>query len=580
MTLEEEIRGALLSAGDGFVGWNDAAEWLVQYPKPRDFSGSSVNTAFLIGSGYLGEALTKKYGPPPIVETEGGTTNGTRIDNADWRVIAPSRCEVSIEILRAATVATGNIALLKLIQEALEERRQILEKEQGDIFLPLDHAAEMLAQEHWTATDENKKLARLVWKQKCPEQAMPHENGKPCDTDEAYLWWARYWDAMEWQQAIDRLAANGLISLHSPLDLSPTHDKRGAFISKNELVSLKYAGAHLKTQTQQPHQAVAGAHEVTHGAKAFQPLDFISLAEVLNSIADYVDAPPHIDDSHHFKDPSFNSTVKRFYKASNTQIEWARKLGFAARFLIEAMSGRAEHKPIWRKSGSDKRRIVDIGLDAEEGFSALERAAVRGSNLQSKCADHVRQASVGNRADLIDIEFVGRPGVIAPAEEILSESHLGFYFDQIAAFLDANGIKHGLMTPPNGAAATGINAGAPVKSGPTSHLNDRIQPKKSEDDIEPPNVRVAWLIGLYKLLPAIIEDKGSREVMTVIRELRRRGSGYSILTNEQHAAHGGQDSEIKWKDGGGNVRTVSKKTVSSRIVEALKWLKDNGHIPA
>lgn len=527
MTLEEEIRGALLSAGDGFVSWKDAAEWLVQYPKPRDFGGSSVNTAFLIGSGYLGEALTKKYGTSTIGYAGAMEADETYPSNADWRVVSPSRCEVSIDMLRAAAVAAGKIALLKLIQETLEERRQILDKEQGDIFLPLDHAAEMLTQEHWTATDENKKLARLVWKQKCPEQAMPHENGKPCDTDEAYLWWAKYWDTMEWQQAIDSLAANGLISLHNPLDLSPTHDKRGAFISKNELVSLKYAGQHLKTQTRQPHQAVAGAHEVTHGAKAFQPLDFISLAEVLNSIADYVDAPPHIDDSHHFKDPSFNSTVKRFYKASNTQIEWARKRGFAARFLIEAMSGRAELKPLWRKSGSNKGRILDIGLDAEEGFSALERAASRGSDIQSKCADHVRQASIGNRADLIDPDFVGRPGVIAPAEEILSESHLGFYFDQIAALLDANGIKHGLAVQAVGSAIeVGTLATRPDTTAEAE--SPALTPKRIDHPLDPyeegllPRERqiralIKTLIDL-KYPPLAVPDGGKTEALIKCKE--------------------------------------------------------------
>ena len=49
----------------------------------------------------------------------------------------------------------------------------------GDVFMPLEHAAMMMAHDQWPDTQANREWAIEVWVQKYPEQPAPLLNGRP-----------------------------------------------------------------------------------------------------------------------------------------------------------------------------------------------------------------------------------------------------------------------------------------------------------------------------------------------------------------------------------------------------------------
>lgn len=73
---------------------------------------------------------------------------------------------------------------------------------------------------------------------KYPEQLAPLLNGEVCDR--AYLAHLQHDTEVEIQEAISNLISDGLLTLLSPNTQMATSDLAGAFISKNELIRLRY----------------------------------------------------------------------------------------------------------------------------------------------------------------------------------------------------------------------------------------------------------------------------------------------------------------------------------------------------
>ena len=110
----------------------------------------------------------------------------------------------------------------------------------------------------------------------------------------------------------------------------------------------------------------------------------------------------------------------------------------------------------------------------------------------------------------------------------------------------------------------------PEPENPTS-VEESLKPFE-DSDTEDSKPRVAWIRGLRALLPAIVRDKRSREVMVVLRELKVRGAAYGILPT-------GGAEELEWKNSQQEKHTLKKKTVSNEILRAFKALKAAGLIP-
>jgi hypothetical protein len=120
----------LTKSRDGLIDMGDAALWLVQYPvRQYDDSDSTGRlTAMLTGFSILGNELTERYGPLPMIECEGGVTTGARPNSPDYRRDPDSAAKqwVSIDLLRTAAVKEGNVPLVKVIDEATTERLKVL----------------------------------------------------------------------------------------------------------------------------------------------------------------------------------------------------------------------------------------------------------------------------------------------------------------------------------------------------------------------------------------------------------------------------------------------------------------------
>jgi hypothetical protein len=120
----------LTKSRDGFIDMGDAALWLVQYPvRQYDDSDSTGRlTAMLTGFSILGNELTERYGPLPMIECEGGVTTGARPNSPDYRSDPSSAAVqwVSIDLLRSAAVKERNVPLVELIDEAFAKRGKVL----------------------------------------------------------------------------------------------------------------------------------------------------------------------------------------------------------------------------------------------------------------------------------------------------------------------------------------------------------------------------------------------------------------------------------------------------------------------
>ena len=174
-------------------------------------------------------------------------------------------------------------------------------------------------------------------------------------------------------------------------------------------------------------------------------MEFIPLSEVINRIAETIEIDEHLENVASFEDKKFQCIVTNFWEENNPKIEWKRKRAFAARVLNEALHhSEVSQLPQWMEYDKDKSFAVKNDALQLEATELLTRTWKWASELQEKCAEHIRNASAGYRTDLIELDFVQKQNRAVPAEEILRPIHIGFDRAEILSFLAANRIDHKL----------------------------------------------------------------------------------------------------------------------------------------
>ena len=169
-------------------------------------------------------------------------------------------------------------------------------------------------------------------------------------------------------------------------------------------------------------------------------MEFISLSETLNAIAETIKLDPHLASLAEFKDKAFQSAVDNFWRKNNPRIEWARQRAIAAQCLNEALHHPKGELPQWMEYDQNKRFAVKNDDIEAEAIRLLTYLTGWGGNLLEKCSDHIRNASNGWQADLLDNDIIGDQ--IDPS--IHAEMRIRFDRAELIQFLDANGIKHKL----------------------------------------------------------------------------------------------------------------------------------------
>ena len=194
-------------------------------------------------------------------------------------------------------------------------------------------------------------------------------------------------------------------------------------------------------------------------------MDFVSLSEVLPSMAERIELEPHGMDAATFADADFAVAVRSLFDASNPRVEWARKCSFAALFLNKALHHHDGELPRWMEYDKAKRFAVKNADAEKEGIEILTSNTSWGNDLLEMLCSHVRDASVGYRRDLLDPDFVTKRVHDNLAKNGLRSSSIGFARSELIRFLNDCGLAHDLESALEIGAATEDSTAAPDNAG-------------------------------------------------------------------------------------------------------------------
>ena len=173
-------------------------------------------------------------------------------------------------------------------------------------------------------------------------------------------------------------------------------------------------------------------------------MDFVSLAEAVEAIADHIQVGPPLESRATFPDAAFQAAADSFWQSNRGGFERWQKQSHAAYLLNRALHYPDTRKPRWFAYSQTKRFHVQADETASTGIDLLTRQSNHAMNVVTHCASHVREASATQDPGRLDTGFPRSIARIKP-EELRASLEIGFLRNELVALLDQQGIRHTLM---------------------------------------------------------------------------------------------------------------------------------------
>ncbi|MCX7095258.1 MAG: hypothetical protein NTY50_17660 [Methylobacter sp.] len=273
-------------------------------------------------------------------------------------------------------------------------------------------------------------------------------------------------------------------------------------------------------------------------------MEFINLAEALENMAYCVEVLPHFEGkTTDLIGKISEKAANDFWGAHDEKIEWARKIGFAAKTLNKAWHDSSNTPLQWMEYDEAKGFAVRSDYVKQEGIDMLTHATRWGNRELSNCATHFRNAITQGDDALAMPVLRGVDDGLTIDGKMLRLMRVGFDRSELVLLLNSKGIEHTLT--PQAESVRDANGG-----------------KRGKKDKKTIDERVCQLHVLFwKVRNYLITKNKLRTEMDIWTELEKNHREH----DNEEIIEKIEDGYIEWVSRWGNKDTFNKSSLSATI---------------